>query len=423
MASSASLARMKRVALFALLLMAALLAFSHWQGNTGVWAWTAAFAEAALVGALADWFAVTALFRHPFGLPVPHTAIIPKNQTRIAQTLAQFVREKFLDPAVLLPRLQAWNPAQKLGVFLSQPQQVEYVSKRLQTWMQESLTALDTPEVEASVTQVVRDQLLKWDTAPALAQLTQALSQSKHHEDVLNLALNQVGDWVGRGEVRQYVSVRMADMARKEFPKLLWVSDKLNTTQDIADRLAGRLAEALVDEVQDVLQDPAHELRARYGTQVHKLITQLEQDEAVQQRMEDIKRNMLNHPALQHYVADLWGQVRQWLRDDLHADESRVMQRLRDYAAQLGQRLQHDAVWQDAANRQIDIAAEHLAEQMDDFVPPYITQVVSEWDSAYLVQEIERAVGKDLQYIRLNGTLIGGLIGLALHAVFQFFGV
>lgn len=410
--------RMKRLALLCLVLAFVLLVVSHINGNTGVWAWTAAFAEAALVGALADWFAVTALFRHPLGVPVPHTAIIPKNQARIARTLAQFVREKFLDAMVLLPRLREWNPAQKLGLFLSTPERVDYMSHRLQGWVVESIDALDAPAVEASLTELVQTQLRNWDTAPALAQLTQALAQSSHHEEVLNLALGKVGDWVGQDGVRTYVAERVADVARKEFPKLLWVSDRLNRTQDIADGLARRLAEAMVDEVQTVLRDPAHPLRERYGNEVDVLVQRLQHDADVQRRIEEMKQSMLDHPALKAYVGDLWQSVRDWLRADLSSPDSTVMARLRGYAAGLGERLQHDPLWQQTANAQIEIAAEHTAEQLDQFVPQYITEVVSSWDAAYLVQELELAVGKDLQYIRLNGTLIGGLIGLVLHGVF-----
>lgn len=419
----AELRRMKRLALLCLLLAFGLLLLSHANGTVGLWAWTAAFAEAALVGALADWFAVTALFRRPLGLPIPHTAIVPANQQRIARTLGQFVREKFFNAAVLLPRLRAWNPAQKLGVFLSTPERVEYISNRLQGWVVESMDALDAPAVEASLMELVQTQLRNWDTAPALAQLTQALAQSTHHEEVLNLALGKVSDWVGQDEVRSYVADRMADMARQEFPKLLWVSDKLNRTQDIADGLARRLAEAMVDEVQTVLRDPAHPLRERYGKEVDVLVQRLQHDATLQQRIEEMKQSMLDHPALKAYVGELWQSVRDWLRADLSLPDSTVMARLRDYAAGLGGRLQNDALWQQTANAQIAIAAEHTVEQLQGLVPQYITEIVSGWDAAYLVQELELAVGKDLQYIRLNGTLIGGLIGLLLHAAFRLAGL
>lgn len=417
------LRRMKRLAWLCLLLAFVLLVASHLNGNAGLWAWTAAFAEAALVGALADWFAVTALFRRPLGLPIPHTAIVPENQQRIARTLGQFVREKFLDAALLLPRLRAWNPAQKLGVFLSTPERVEHVSQRLQGWVVESMDALDAPAVEASLTELVQQQLKNWDTAPALAQLTKALSQSSHHQEVLNLALGKVSDWVGQEEVRSYVSERMAEVARKEFPKLLWVSDKLNKTQDIADGVARRLAEAMVDEVQKVLCNPLHPLRERYGKEVDVLVQRLQHDANLQQRVEAVKQSMLEHPALKAYVGDLWQSVRDWLRADLASPDSAVMQKMRDYAVSLGERLQHDALWQQTANAQVEIAAEHTVEQLEQFVPQYITEVVSGWDAAYLVQELELAVGKDLQYIRLNGTLIGGFIGLVLHALFHLSGL
>ena len=413
------LRNMKRIALGALLLSVALLALSVHFGRTGIWVWVAAFAEAATVGALADWFAVTALFRHPMGIPIPHTAIIPRNQQRIANNLAQFVRDKFLDKAVLLPRIQSLNPARRIGEYLSTPERVCYLATQLQQWAAQSVAALDSPALERDLLAIIKRQLHDWNAAPTAVQLVNMLTQGGHHERVLQTALIKVSDWVGSPQIRLLIADKMIEMVRREYPKMTWFVDKLDYTEDIADRLADRLAQALIDEVQVVLRDPGHPVRQHYAEEVLRLMERLEHDPDMQQRVQKLKTELLLHPALQGYASQLWQRLRDWLRQDLSGSDSVIAAQFERYAAQLGQKLRDDPVWQDAANQQLEIAVEHLTEQLRQIAPEHIRATVQGWDTRYMVQEIERSVGKDLQFIRLNGTLIGGLAGLVLHALFS----
>ncbi len=414
------LRRMKAIALGALAFSVLLLTISHDFGRQGVWAWVGAFAEAATVGALADWFAVVALFRHPLGLPIPHTAIIPRNQQRIADNLAQFVRDKFLDKAVLLPRIDAYNPAQKLGHFLAEPQRVQALSRQLRRWVAQSLQALDDPVIERDVLAIVKRHLHDWNAAPTAAQLVQLLTQGRYHEQVLNAGLVKVAEWVSTPAIRSLIADKMMAMARREYPKMTWFTDKLDYTEDIADRLADRLAQALIDEVVLVLSDPEHPLRQHYGEEVAQFMLRLRDDPELHQRVQQIKTQLLLHPALQGYVQQMWLQLRSWLRRDLESSDSSIGRQIENYAARLGAQLRDDPVWQRAANAQLRIAAEHVADQLRDVAPAHIRKTVQEWDARYMVQEIERSVGKDLQFIRLNGTVIGGLAGVALYALFHY---
>ncbi|NLX16974.1 MAG: DUF445 domain-containing protein [Ramlibacter sp.] len=413
------LCNMKRIALGALLCAVALLALSEYFGRVGIWGWVAAFAEAATVGALADWFAVVALFRHPMGIPIPHTAIIPRNQQRIANNLAQFVRDKFLDKAVLLPRIQSLNPAHRIGEYLSAPERVRHLATQLQQWAAQSVAALDSPALERDLLAIVKRQLHDWNAAPTAVQLVNMLTQGGHHERVLQTALIKVSDWVGSPQIRLLIADKMIEMARREYPKMTWFVDKLDYTEDIADRLADRLAQALIDEVQVVLRDPDHPVRQHYVDEVVRLMERLEHDPDMQQRVQQLKTELLRHPALQGYASQLWQRLRDWLRQDLSSSESVIAAQFERYAAQLGQKLRDDPVWQEAANQQLEIAVEHLTEQLRQIAPEHIRATVQGWDTRYMVQEIERSVGKDLQYIRLNGTLIGGLAGLVLYALFN----
>lgn len=416
-----ALRTMQRVALAALLLCVALLVLAHTQGRVGVWAWVAAFAEAATVGALADWFAVVALFRHPLGLPIPHTAIIQNNQQRIAHNLAQFVRDKFLEPSMLLQRMASFNPAQRLGEYLLQPERVQVLAGQLRSWAGQALQHLDDPAVEQEVVQVVQRQLHAWDAAPTVAQLLQQLAQGQYPDQVLNAGLLKVGEWVNTPKVRDMVAHKMADVARREFPRVTWLTDKLDYTDELANRLSDRLAQAVIDELVQVLRDAEHPLRARYAQEVAAIVHRMQEDPELQERVQTLKLQLLDSPALRGYVGEGWQRLRTWLQQDLQREDSALAQHLTHYAHRLGVHLRDDAVWQNTANAQLMLAAEHLAELLRDVAPAHIQRTVQEWDSAYMVQEIERVVGRDLQFIRLNGTLIGGCVGVVLHAILRWF--
>lgn len=413
------LARMKAIALGALLLSVALLVAAHLNGREGIWAWVGAFAEAATIGALADWFAVVALFRHPLGLPIPHTAIIPRKKARLADALGDFLVNNFLSREQLLARLDAWNPALQLGRFMDTPTRVEALARQMQTWLADSLQALDSPALEQELASLIRQQLQAWDSAKTAARLVRVLSAGGHHQQVLNAALREVSRWLDKPEVRAFISEKLVEMARREYPKLIRLADAFNYTEELGVKLAEKLAVALMDEMQAVLDSPEHPLRQRYAEQTTQLLQRLENDADFRARVDAWKTQWLYSPALGDYSQQLWQRLRQWLHRDLADENSRSMGYLRQQAARLGARLRQDALWQATVNAQIRIAAEHLAEQVREVAPTYIRQTVNAWDSEKMSREIELSVGRDLQYIRLNGTLIGGLAGLLLHGVLR----
>lgn len=411
--------RMKAIALGCLLGAVALLVLSHAMGRGGVWGWVGAFAEAATIGALADWFAVVALFRHPLGLPIPHTAIIPRNKLRIADALADFLVDNFLARDQLLQRLDAWNPARQLGAFLGQPERLDGLSKQLQGWVAASLKSLDSPLIEREVLGLVHRQLLAWNAAGTAARLTRALTAGQHHQRLLNAGLGQIGGWLDKPEVRGFITDKLVTMARREFPKLTWLTDKLDYTDALGEALSEKLANAIIDEAQAVLNDAGHPVRLRYAAEAEALLVRLEEDPDFQAKVDGWKREFIDSPLVQDYARDLWQRLRQWLQDDLAREDSATLGQFRAYAERLGLRLREDPVWQEAANAQLRIAAEHLADQLRKVAPGYIRQTVEGWDTTEMVDEIEGAVGRDLQFIRLNGTLIGGLAGLVLYGLFR----
>lgn len=420
---AAGLRRMKAVALALLLGAVALLVLAQWSGRQGIWAWVGAFAEAATIGALADWFAVVALFRHPLGLPIPHTAIIPRNKTRIANALGDFLVNNFLSREQLLARLDAWNPARRLGEFLEDDARRDELATQLQGWAADSLRSMDSPALEREVLAVVHRQLLHWDASTTAANLTRALTSGQHHQRVLNAGLEQIGGWLDKPEVRGFITQKLVDMARREFPKLVWVTDKLDYTESLGVALSEKLANALMDEVQAILHEPEHPLRQRYSAEAMRLLERLEDDPEFRMRVDDWKRKLVDSPLVQDYARELWSRMRHWLQQDLARPDSATFTQFRSYAQRLARRLREDPVWQDAANAQMRIAAEHLSDQLRKVAPGYIRQTVEAWDTQAMVNEIEASVGRDLQFIRLNGTVIGGIAGLVLHAIFRVTGL
>ncbi|RMH94807.1 DUF445 domain-containing protein [Lysobacter pythonis] len=413
------LARMKAIALGCLLGAVALLALAHLNGREGVWAWVGAFAEAATVGALADWFAVVALFRHPLGLPIPHTAIIPHNKQRIAEALADFLVNNFLSHEQLLKRLDAWNPARQLGLLLGDETRLDALAQQLREWAAHALTALDTPTFEREVLGLMHRQLSSWDAAATAARLTRALTAGQHHQRVLNAGLEQVADWLDKPEVRLFITEKLVTMARREFPKFTWLTDKFDYTDALGVALSEKLANALLDEVRAVLNEPGHPLRQRYAAEAMRLLERLEEDPDFRARVDEWKRRFVESQPVRDYARDLWARLRGWLHEDLAREDSASFAQLRAWAGRLGARLRDDPLWQTTANAQLRIAAEHLADQLRKLAPGYIRQTVDAWDTRQMVREIEISVGRDLQFIRLNGTLIGGLAGLTLHALFR----
>lgn len=413
------LQRMKAIALGFLLGAVVLLVIAHLNGREGVWGWVGAFAEAATIGALADWFAVVALFRHPLGLPIPHTAIIPRNKVRLADALGDFLVNNFLAREQLLTRIDAWNPARHLGEFLGEPERLAALSRQLQGWAAESLKALDSPVMEREVLGLVHRQLLGWNAAGTAARLTRALTAGQHHQRVLNAGLEQIGGWLDKPEVRGFITDKLVTMARREFPKLTWLTDKLDYTDALGEALSQKLANALVDEVQAILAEPEHPVRLRYAAEAERLLERLEHDADFQAQVDGWKRELVDSPIVQDYARDLWARLRQWLHADLAREDSTTLAHFRDYAERFGRRLREDVAWQAATNAQLRIAAEHLSDQLRKVAPGYIRQTVDGWDTTEMVREIEVSVGRDLQFIRLNGTLIGGLAGLLLYGLFK----
>lgn len=373
------------------------------------WGYVAAFAEAAMVGALADWFAVVALFRRPLGLPIPHTAIIPAGKDRIGRELAAFMVTHFLAVDSVMARLRDFDAAGRVAAWLAEPAHAARLAERLAGVGAWAAQALDDERVHRFVTQLARSGLRQIDVAPLAGQLLQALTQQQRHQELLDGVLAQIARLLGDEGVQGTISEAIAREVR-----LL----KLVGLDQVAARLATRKVVLIIARtLLEMAEDPQHELRLRFDELVARWAERLQGDAAVRQRAERLRDALLEQPVLARYVHRLWAELLAWLQADLGRGDSWLRQRMAAALQELGERLAGDAEVRGWIQGELLAAAPRLIERHRDGVAAYIEARVQAWDARELSAELERHIGRDLQFIRINGTVVGGLAGLAIHAV------
>jgi len=363
------------------------------------------FCEAAMVGALADWFAVTALFRRPLGLPLPHTAILPENKARIAAQLSEFIQVNFLSSKAIVERIAAFGPAGKLREWLlaeGNAQRVGFYGTRLLAFM---LGALEDPRIRNFLHGVVVGKLKELDIAAGAGGILDVLTQDRRHHAVLEEALRLVDEALGRPETQAAVAQAVVAESRLvEFVK----SVGFNLDEVIARKVVSGFARA----VHEVRSDPAHALRGRFDVFVAQWVEKLKHDPATRAKMNALRDELVANPALADYVDSLWRQFRDWLAADLADERSTIHATIAGLAASLGRRIDEDA--------ELLRSIPPLVEENRAAIGRFIEDRVNEWHEERFVREMERELGPDLQYIRINGTVVGGLAGLVIYASSRF---
>ncbi len=419
------LAQLRRMKIAAVALLAAMVGgfvASHAMGGQGVWAWVRAFCEAATVGALADWFAVVALFRRPLGLPIPHTAIIPSNKDRIGDSLAAFVRDHFLDPDALIEKLRLFDPAARLSRWLGRPRQARMLADGARKVALQTLDMLDEQAVRGVIRAFVVKTLREWDAASTAGEVLALLTRDGRHQELLDAALQRLGGYLDDEEVKARASALLAKFARKEWPRIMATVNVVASVEGMADNLADRLARALVQELRDVLSEPGHPVRRDYEAWVTGYIDRLRGDPALAEQVERLKSRAIDHPKVQEYVQGLWDEIHAALRRDLSREDSALARHLEHALQAMGRKLGEDPGLREAINLHVLGSARRLTGRLRAGVTAHISRTVKNWDERHLVRQLELSVGRDLQYIRFNGTLVGGLIGVGLHALVRLAG-
>ena len=416
-ARATALARMKWVAAGLLVAALAGLALAVSQGGQGGWGWLQAFCEASAVGAVADWFAVVALFRRPLGLPLPHTAILPRSKARVADGLAHFVRDHFLDPQALVARLGVFDPARRLGEWLADPARVDEWVAEGRRWALKAVGLFDDGRMRRATLELVVAQARRWNSAATAAEVLSLLTQGGRHHELLDAGLEKIGGFLAEDEVKARVSELMVRHARKEWPKVVGMVELVTPVARMADGLADRLSASVLGELRDVLAQPDHPVRQRYDRWLAEFVERLRHDEGLVAAFERVKARAIEDPAVLEYAGQVWSDIKGLLQADLADEHSALAGHISQAMRDVGDRLRDDESLRASLNEHLMSAASQLAASLRAAVTTHIAQTIKDWDDRQLVDELELSVGRDLQFIRINGTVVGGLAGLALHAL------
>jgi len=374
--------------------------------------YVAAAAEAAMIGAIADWFAVVALFHHPLNLRfIPHTAILPRNKARIAQGLSDFIQQNFLSSRAVVERIAAFRPAATLCAWLLKPQNAETLAGYFARLTAYGLTAIDDARVSGFLLRAVSDKLRRADVASAAAQLLDVLTEDRRHHALLDEALAALDDLLAREETRGAIAEEVARNA----PLLKYFSDLFHLKLD--QRAALRIVEVALNKISEVRRDRDHELRKRFDAFVARFVESLKSDAATRARVARMRDELLENPALAGYIGGLWEEFRGWLAADLGGEVSMVRQRTASLIVGFGQQIAADSGVQQWIDEQILTALPALVEEHRAKFGRFVEDQINSWQEEKLVAELERHIGPDLQYIRINGTVVGGLAGLLIAAM------
>ena len=399
-------AGMKRVATGLLVAMAAVFAATRTFEQQYPWlSFVKAFAEAAMVGGLADWFAVTALFRHPLGLPIPHTAIIPRNKDRIGEALATFIRENFLVPSVVARRMRNIDVAGAVGRFLQTPAgegtRIRAGASRL---IADIFEGLDDERLGGIVKGAVATRIRKMEISPLLGHALASAINEDRHVPMLEAAIR----WTARALDANEPLIR--EMVHK----------KANWALKLAG-LDAKLADAIIDGLRkltvEMSTDPAHPVRMKVEEALAQLANDLQTRPETRERVEAIKDQLLENRSVSLWIEAIWQKGREAIIKSARNPDAVLAGKLGEVLKSMGSTLESDSRIHAAINQFARRAVVGLSASYGSSMVRLVSDTVRTWDARTVTARLEAAVGRDLQYIRINGTLVGGLVGVAIHVL------
>jgi uncharacterized membrane-anchored protein YjiN (DUF445 family) len=394
---------MKAIALALLLAAAAVYVVATAAGADGALGYVQSFAEAAMVGALADWFAVTALFRHPLGVPIPHTAIVPRRKDQIGRSLGEFVETNFLTREVLTERVAAAGVGRRLGTWLSDPIHAARASEALGDVLEGALEVLDDREVQAGLERAVRERIRVTPASPLLGKVIDLSVEGDHHQRLLDAVL------VG---LRGFLADNRATFRRRLDEESPWW-----VPEPIDDRIFDKIYVAVDRFVNDVHADQDHEVRRSIEARVVDFARRLETDPELLAKGEALKDEVLDHPEFRAWIESLWLGTKRGLIDAAGDPDSELRRRTTASLQRIGVRLVDEPDLQAKVDQWVERALGYLVDHYRNEVSELIASTVERWDGESTARRMELQVGRDLQFIRINGTIVGGLAGLAIHAL------
>ncbi len=401
------LVRMKRVATAMLVVVAIVFVVARFYEARHPWlGYIRAFAEAAMIGGIADWFAVTALFRHPMGIPIPHTAIVPARKDRIGTALGNFVQRNFLTRDVVAAKLAAMKLGERAATWLAQPENSRKLSRHVARGLTGAASVMRDEDVQQVVDQGIVSRLRTLKVAPIIARVFELLTAGGRHQVLLDDALRLAARFLDEndGMIRERV--------KAESP--WWVPGAVESR--LGDKIVSGVEKTLVA----VAADPQHPLRHRYDEAVDRFVLSLRENPDVIARAEQIKLEMLAHPAVTEFSRTVWDDVKSRLAnyaDRLADDVESEPDQVERWLTGLGQKVLTDPELAAKLNGWLVELVTYAVEQAREEVAKLIATTVAAWDANATSRKIELQIGRDLQFIRINGTIVGGLVGVLLYVL------
>ncbi len=375
------------------------------EGHNAAWGYLRATAEAAMVGGLADWFAVTALFRHPLGLPIPHTALIPTRKDALGRSLGEFVEQNFLASDAIAERLRAAHIARRVADWLNAEGNAAVVSRHAAAALAGATDVLRDDDVSGALEHAVVERVRRIELAPLAGKALAVATEEGRHRPLVDAAIT--------GAIRFLDEQRNGLRGRfgKESP--WWVPEPID------DRIFTKLYTGLRGFLVEVSADGDHALRRHLDARLIEFIGRLQTDPALAAKAAAWREELLAHPAVRAWIASLWGELKAGLVQQSTDPASELRRRLESAATQAGAKLRDDPLLQDKIDGWIEGVVRYVIEAEGHQVAELIASTVQKWDPVEASDRIEVQVGRDLQFIRINGTVVGGLAGLAIHDVGQ----
>lgn len=366
-----------------------------------------AASEAAMVGGIADWFAVTALFRYPLGIPIPHTAVLPRSKDAVAAGLGKFITDTFLNPEQLTRRIADLKPAERLANYLSDPEHATAVAGVAAGLLHSLAEAVDDSSVQENIQRLIVDHAIDADLGPALVSFVEHAVDHGHHVPVIDAAIGALQTSVRNAKPT------LRDRLREESP--WWVPESVD------DVVFVRLLQGLDRFLGDVRAEPQHPLRVELDTNIVKQLRALEADGSLSETTGRLRQDLMQHPALQAWISSLWDGAVQAIGRVAEEPTGELRSMVSEPIAQAANRLGSDA---ELANKLDDWAIRlggAVADNVGAELSHMIESTVLAWDANETARWVELGVGRDLQIIRINGTVVGGLVGLLIHTGTELF--
>jgi uncharacterized membrane-anchored protein YjiN (DUF445 family) len=399
-----ALRRMKLFATGLLVFVTAMFLLFRWIEETHGWAgFVRAFAEAAMVGALADWFAVTALFRYPLGIPIPHTAIIPHRKDQIGRSLGEFVQENFLTEEVLHERLAGAHFGARLGGWLGQEPNAQRAGESVSDALRGGLEVLDDRDVSGALESLVERRVREIPVAPLVGRAIDLAIEGGHHERLLDAVLKGLRGFLDDN--------RASFRERLETESPWWIPESID------DRIFEKIYSGIHRFVDDVEGHPEHDVRVTIDRRIADFARRLADDPELLAKGEELKAELLAHADVRAWLRSLWGEVKRATLDAAGKPDSELRVRIDHSLQAVGKRLAEDPELQAKVDDWVLRVAGYVVNHYKGEVADLIASTVEKWDARSTGERLELQVGRDLQFIRINGTIVGGLAGLVIYSV------